>query len=345
MYDEFLLRVQEDQSTVVSRVDLAGQALTERQHLQEWVLRHPEVLGPGVAVVTTEFDKWQTSSGTPVLDRLDVLGIDREGRLVVAELKRDQAPHSTSMQAITYAAMVSRLQPRDVADLYAANQRRSGTPMELEAALAHLESERLMTKESLRSPRIVLVASSFPASVTASVVWLNEQGVDIALLRYQPYRLDDGQLLVSFSRLFPVPDVEEFTINRRVEDPATSEVDPGAPWDEPSLRRLSEVGNDATLAVLDLCAQAEAGDEVGVQEVAQAGGISEHQVRGQLAGLSMLLRNANRGFAQKAWPVRFTTSPTGKTSYSMDPGLAAIWLTIRPNPLPPNLPVSGADSG
>jgi hypothetical protein len=36
------------------------------------------------------------------------LGIDGDGRLVVAELKRDQAPDTVEMQAIKYAAGASR---------------------------------------------------------------------------------------------------------------------------------------------------------------------------------------------------------------------------------------------
>jgi RecB family endonuclease NucS len=39
-----------------------------------------------------------------VADRLDVLGLDRGGRLVVVELQRDRAPDTVTMQAINYAA-------------------------------------------------------------------------------------------------------------------------------------------------------------------------------------------------------------------------------------------------
>jgi len=112
--------------------------MQERAHLQEWILAHPDVIGPGVKIITSEYDRWQTSSGNPVLDRLDVLGIDTEGRLVVVELKRDMAPHTVHMQAINYAAMVSRLAVDDVADLYAATRPRSGVTMDREAAATAL---------------------------------------------------------------------------------------------------------------------------------------------------------------------------------------------------------------
>ena len=42
----------------VRAVTLPEIGLSERQHLQEWGLAHPEILGPGIKVVTFEFDRW-----------------------------------------------------------------------------------------------------------------------------------------------------------------------------------------------------------------------------------------------------------------------------------------------
>jgi len=327
MYDELLFTVDEGKANRVPRRSLSSFGLHERAHLQEWVLANPEVLGPGTTVVTSEYDRWQSADGAPVADRLDILALDPDGRLVVAELKRDAAPSTVHMQAVNYAAMVSRLTPADVAELYAAWQGRGGTPVDRESALTLLETEYLLTADGIRRPRIVLIASDFPASVTATVVWLNEQDVDISLIRYRAYDVD-GRTAVSFSRLYPVPEVEEFTIGRRVESVASSIADPGAPWDSPSLARLAALANDATLALVDLCAAPDPG-AVGVAEVAAEAGVSPAAVRGQLAGLTMRLRNPANGFAQRAWPVQVTWLPGGVASYTMDPALAALWRALR----------------
>jgi hypothetical protein len=161
---------------------------------------------------------------------------------VVVELKRGTAPHKVHMQAINYAAMVSRLNQNDIAELYA--RHRKGERVSLEAALTKLTTERLMTAQSIRQPRIMLIASDFPPSVTSAVVWLNEQGVDIALIRYRCYRLGDGHVVVSFSKLFPVPNVEEFTIGRSSTDGIPIDDEPEFPWDEESLRRLANQARD-----------------------------------------------------------------------------------------------------
>ena len=331
MYDEVLLTAQGGAAKPVERATLAGLELQERAHLQEWLLANPSILGAGVQVVTCEYDRWQSASGDAVADRLDILAIGPDGRLVVVELKRGAAPHTIHMQAVNYAAMVSRLTLGDVAELYAAFRTRRGQPMDAESALTLLTTQFLLTSETIRRPRIVLVASDFPPAVTASVVWLNEQDVDLSLIRFRPYRLEDGQLVVSFNRLFPVPDVEEFTIGRRAEVSAAPEDDAGAPWDEEALRRLAESANPATLALLDLTASEEPG-EVGVTEIAAHAGITRGAVRGQLAGLTMRLKNPGNGFAQNAWPATVRWLPGGVASYAMDPGLAVLWRAVRQQP-------------
>jgi len=281
VYDEVLFTVDEGKATEVQRVDLSVLGLQERAHLQKWILDHPRVLGPGVTVVASEYDRWQTAAGDPVLNRLDILGLGQDGRLVVAELKRGASPDTVHMQAINYAAMVSRLTIKDVAELYAKAETQRGHEMDVDSALAKLTTMGSMTAESIRRPKIVLVASDFPAPVTATVVWLNEQGVDISLIRFRAYQLGD-QTVVSFSRLFPVPDVEEFTIGRRTDQSSVVSIEPGELWDAAGLARLAEQGNATTLALLDLCAMEDA-VPVNVLEVASRAGVTAGAVRGQLA--------------------------------------------------------------
>ena len=328
VYDEMLLTVDGAEATPVMRTSLPEQEYQERAHLQEWLQANPEIFGHGVRIITSEFDRWQTATGEVVADRLDLLAITPDGKLIVAELKRDAAPHTIHMQAINYAAMVSRLTPTDVAELYADTESRAGRSIDVSAALDKLTTEFLLSPETIRNPRIALVASDFPASVTASVVWLAEQGVDLWLIRFRPYRLTDGRVVVSFSRTFPIPDVEEFTIGRRVENTAPADDDPGAPWDEPSLRRLATMANAATAALMDLCSAEEPG-EVGVQEVALQAGITLGAVRGQLAGLTMTIRNPNNGFRQTRWAHSVQWVNGGTARYFVEPDIARMWRRIR----------------
>jgi alkylated DNA nucleotide flippase Atl1 len=171
-------------------------------------------LGPDILTVTFEFDRWWASSGDRERDRLDVLGIDTDGRLVVAELKRDRAPDTVEMQAIKYAAMASRFTEETLVEQHVRFLNRNGSVVSEETARQRLiEHAGDLDPEQLRRPRIVLVAGSFPPVVTATAVWLSEMGLDVTLQGVQAYRVFDNRTVVTVSRLFPIADVEDFTVS------------------------------------------------------------------------------------------------------------------------------------
>lgn len=120
MPGELLFHVTGSTARAADPISLADAGLTERADLQEWVLKHPQMLGADVRIVTFEFDRWGTARGENPRDRLDVLGLGDDGRLVVAELKRDVAPESVYGQAIKYAAMASRFDDRTLGEYHAA---------------------------------------------------------------------------------------------------------------------------------------------------------------------------------------------------------------------------------
>src|SRR6266511_4015222 len=117
--DELVFAVNGNKAIPAKPISLADAGLRERADLQEWVLAHPTILGPDVLPVAFEFDRWRSASGERERDRLDILGLGTDGRLVVVELKRDRAPEPVEMQAIKYAAMASRFTPDMLASQHA----------------------------------------------------------------------------------------------------------------------------------------------------------------------------------------------------------------------------------
>jgi hypothetical protein len=194
-------------------VSLEEAGLRERSHLQEWVIAHPQILGSDVHVIAFEFGQWIGVSGSRERDRLDVLGLDSLGHLVIAELKRGMAPDTVEMQGLKYAAMASRFSTERLAALHArflaAQRSNTVTP---EEALAELQTHApLLDDTTLRQPRIVLLAADFSKVVTSTVVFLRELGLDMRLVRFQAYRIEAG-LIITVSQYYPVPEVEEFTL-------------------------------------------------------------------------------------------------------------------------------------
>src|SRR4051794_752580 len=76
---------------------LSQQGYKERADLQQWIISNPEIIEPGLLILTDEYDRWADAHGRSVRDRLDILALDPAGRLVVLELKRDDAPPTVDL--------------------------------------------------------------------------------------------------------------------------------------------------------------------------------------------------------------------------------------------------------
>lgn len=213
MERELVFTAYPGRAELARKVTLAEAGLRERDDLQEWIRIHPQVLGSGVRIVTYEFDRWVSGSRSHG-DRLDLLGLDEDGRLVLAELKRDGAPDTVEMQAIKYAAYASKFTPETLAAYHGAYLRRTvDAEVTDEEALSQLNEHcGGLDPEQLASPRIVLVAGSFPEPVTASVVWLCSQGLDITLIEIGAYQCAND-LVITVSQTWPLREVDDLTIS------------------------------------------------------------------------------------------------------------------------------------
>ena len=56
----------------MNELTLASAGLKERQDLQRWITEHPDLVAPGLLLITTEFDRWEIRD-QKVADRLDAL--------------------------------------------------------------------------------------------------------------------------------------------------------------------------------------------------------------------------------------------------------------------------------
>lgn len=325
MTGELVFTVSGATAVAATPISLPEAGLRERQHLQEWVIAHPQILGDDVMIVAVEYDGWVVGAGAQ-RDRLDVLGLDADGRLVVAELKRGPAPDTVDMQAIKYAAMASQFNVKTLAGAYASYRTRRGTAMSAEAAAEELSTHAPgMTDESLANPRVAVIAQSFPPSVISSVVWLANRGVTLSLTRFQPYQLDDARVVVTFSRLFPLPTLEDSIVapGTPLADVPNAQL-PVVEWTTAELVALGRVANQTTRAVLDMCSE-RPGTYVSLTEIVEAANVSRPAARGQLAGLTMVMKSR---FKRRNWPfvLKWAADGTQQASYTMSSPIAARWL-------------------
>ena len=327
--DELVFSVAGSTAVPIKPIDIVDLGFTERAHLQEWVIAHPEILGAGVLVITFEFDQWASSNGPDPKDRLDVL---RDGRLILAELKRGKAPDTVELQAIKYAAMASRFDEDTLAELHAEFLKKTQeivlTSTEaLEKLQSHTDSG--ISPDLLLQPRIVLLAEEFFPTVTSSVVWLNEQGVDITLKRYQAYRTPSNETVITVSQYYPVADVAAFEVGPRLRSARKKGADdlPELPWSLEDFELLNSLPFEVPHAVLDLCSQ-HPDKWIGSSEAYDRAGVEKKSGMGKLAGFGYSVRNRfNR--SNPPWSVQWAFGGVNQQYYSVDQVTADLWREIR----------------
>ena len=190
--------------------DFKTHNILERQHIEKWVEGYPDIVGEELLVITTEYDKFDKTN-----ERLDILAVDKEGNLVVIELKRDDSGRTVDLQAIKYAAYCSNLRLDDILLLYKMHEEKDGKNLSVEQAreivLAFIENEEF--EELSDRPRIILISKQFRSEVTASVLWLRKFGLDISCVRLLPYDMGDGNIALEFNVLIPLPEARDFIVD------------------------------------------------------------------------------------------------------------------------------------
>ncbi len=99
-----VFRLTKESIVQLPATSFAAKGIKERTDLQRLLKPNIAVVAPDVLIICDEFEEWEDSKR-----RIDLLGIDRTGTLVVIELKRDDDGGHMELQAIRYAAMVSRM--------------------------------------------------------------------------------------------------------------------------------------------------------------------------------------------------------------------------------------------
>ena len=183
------------------------QKLKERQHLQEWIDKNPEVLGEELLVIQKEFDGFSDTH-----ERLDLLALDKEGKLVVIENKLDDSGRDVTWQAIKYASYCSSLSQDEIVSIFA--KYLNATEEKAKSQILSFFDKEDMEDIELNpenSQRIIFVAANFRKEVTSSVLWLRNFGIDICCIKVSPY-IYKGKIMVEFDQIIPIKEAEEYTI-------------------------------------------------------------------------------------------------------------------------------------
>jgi hypothetical protein len=229
--------------------------------LEKHIAEHPALMGEALLILGRQLAEFQEDK-----DRLDILAIDKDGELVLIELKVTEDFRVTDLQALAYAGAYATRETEELAQTLrrflekrAAPTTAAGEPV-VPSSLAPYSPDAAGTAESdvpqgrLGDPppasvmvpledakaaiveflelddfeswapsqrvRIKLVAPSFPRRVLKNVKYLGDvYGMPIEAIASRLFEPADGEHVVAFERLLPLPGEDEFdmTLRRREE--------------------------------------------------------------------------------------------------------------------------------
>src|SRR5438105_374612 len=119
-----------EQIQKISETSFSEVGIKERADLQRLLRGQIDIISPDTLIISEEFGEWEDSKR-----RIDLLGVDKNGNLVVIELKRTEDGGHMELQAIRYAAMISAMTFDKIIEVYGEYLKKVGSDLDPRASL------------------------------------------------------------------------------------------------------------------------------------------------------------------------------------------------------------------
>lgn len=185
-----------------------AEGIRERQDLQALLRDAIDVIDDDIMVLAEEFGDWEESRR-----RIDLLCLDRNARLVVVELNRTEDGGHMELQAIRYAAMVSKMTFQAAVEAHRSHLRRLDRD---ECSAEHAILKFLAWNEPreelfANDVRLILVAADVSNELMTTVIWLGQHDIDIRCVKLEPYKYRN-RIFIDVQQVFPLPEAADYQI-------------------------------------------------------------------------------------------------------------------------------------
>ena len=209
-----LFRIIEENKSLMSikEIEFSDFKFKERYDIQEWVESYPAILGEDLLIISKE-----NSFFDDTRERPDLIALDKNGSIVVIELKRDDSGTNLEWQAIKYASYLSRFSLNDIINMTEKYYSRIGNEKSdddiKQMFQEFIDEDNLNDINKLQ--RLILVSHRFAKEVTSAVNWLiDKYEIDIKCVQLIPfYDKDKLAYYIQSSTILPVPGIEELLIS------------------------------------------------------------------------------------------------------------------------------------
>jgi hypothetical protein len=127
---------------------------------------------------------------------IDLLGIDREGNVVVIELKRDQTPRETLAQILEYASFVEDLsyaQLEEISKEYLGEENLVLTDY-------HRSYFNLQEGEAVafnKNQKLVIIGQSVTKEIRQTSSFLRKKGIEVFCMEFKYFKTESGEQIIS----------------------------------------------------------------------------------------------------------------------------------------------------
>lgn len=161
--------------------------LNSEGELEDLIEARPEILSPDLLIIGRQV--LTQNSG-----KVDLLGIDAEGSLVLIELKRDRTPRDVVAQTLDYASWVVTLGADDVASIYK-NYHKSDPQASLKREFKEYFKRDLEDENVNSSHKMIIVASEMDSSTERILGYLNRYEIPLNIAFFRVFEHDGKRLL------------------------------------------------------------------------------------------------------------------------------------------------------
>jgi hypothetical protein len=158
-------------------------ASDSEKRLENWIAADLSLLGEDLLLLGRQL----RTTGGP----LDLLAIDADGVLVIAELKRHRTPREVVAQVLDYASWVRGQSPRDFDELC---RKAHGRPLS-DYFRSHFKSD--LPENACKLHRMLIVAAELDESSERIIRYLqDEHEIDINAVFFSVYQVEGKEVLV-----------------------------------------------------------------------------------------------------------------------------------------------------
>lgn len=216
-----MFRISEDRKSIetLEERSLADLNCKETDSIHEWIRKEPSCLDENLLIIQSNFSDFSNSN-----QELDLLALDKDGNLVIIEVKRDDKDKNITWQALRYAAACASFSKEDIFEMCQDYLEKFDLKDNAENYISEFIDGNVSDTQFNLIQRIILVASDFPAVVKAVAIWLNKK-VDIIKCIQFTTSASGNEYFIHFQKIIPleVEQIISYARNERSDQMSPSE--------------------------------------------------------------------------------------------------------------------------